>query len=241
MKDENFANRIIRYIKSLDFNLPLPNGIRIMNPYRESDLIMGISQDFYNKYYSDSTGRRLILGINPGRFGAGVTGIPFTDPKHLVEDCNLSYDGIITHEPSSVFIYEMINFYGGTESFYRDYFIGAVCPLGFVVNKNGREVNFNYYDSKELLSIMYPFIIDNLKSLIALGIDTKVCYCLGTGKNCNFLFNLNNQFHFFEEIIPLEHPRFIIQYKLKSKEIYIEKYVRLLKQNHNGTHFTKVL
>ena len=49
-------------------------------------------------------------------------------------------------ELSSVFMYEMINAYGGAELFYKRFYITAVSPLGFV--KNGR--NLNYYDDKIL-------------------------------------------------------------------------------------------
>jgi hypothetical protein len=44
---------------------------------------MKICSSFYQKYYADNKKRSLIIGINPGRFGAGVTGIPFTDPIRL--------------------------------------------------------------------------------------------------------------------------------------------------------------
>ena len=33
---------------------------------------------------------------------------------------------------------------------------------------------------------------------------------------------------FFKQIIPLPHPRFIMQYKLKKKEEYIDRYLREL-------------
>ena len=34
----------------------------------------------------------LILAINPGRLGAGVTNIAFTDPVHLERDCGIAND-----------------------------------------------------------------------------------------------------------------------------------------------------
>jgi hypothetical protein len=89
------------------------------------------------------------LGINPGRFGAGVTGIPFTDTKRLEEKCWLTIEGLTTYEPSSVFVYDVIEAYGGVEKFYSDYYISSVCPLGFVkFNEKGKEINYNYYDSR---------------------------------------------------------------------------------------------
>ena len=94
--------------------------------------------------------------------------------------------------------------------------------------KNGKEVNYNYYDSKELATAVRTFITDSIRKLIGLGIYTEECICLGTGKNEKFLNQLNNEFHFFGKITALEHPRFIMQYKSKSMNVYIDKYVSAL-------------
>ena len=126
-----FSDKVIKFLLELDFNGQLPEGISIMNPYRDSREVMQVVSQFYNKFYNDSASRNLILGINPGRFGAGVTGIPFTDSKRLAEKCGLHIPGLNTFETSSVFIYEMIDAFGGPEKFYGKFFISAVCPLGF--------------------------------------------------------------------------------------------------------------
>ncbi len=140
---------------------------------------MGIVDVFYHKYYNDNEPRSLILGINPGRFGAGLTGIPFTDPKRLISECQIPYDGKITHEPSSVFIYEMIHAFGGLKEFYKKFYISSTCPLGFTKeSKEGKEKNYNYYDSKELLASVKDFIIDNIRKQIALGVRTDTCFLL---------------------------------------------------------------
>jgi len=154
-----------------------------------------------------------------------LDGIPFTDPKRLMEKCGLPFNGAPAHEPSSVFIYEMIDAFGGADAFYGKFYIHSVCPLGFTKpGKNGREINYNYYDSRELTAAVYDFIIDNIKKQIALGLDTDLCFCFGTGKNEKFLRQLNEEKKFFKKIIALEHPRFIMQYKSKSKKIYLDKY-----------------
>jgi len=226
-----FAEKVIRFNKSLHYTgKPLPVGIKIMNPFREEQDTMRIVETFYNKYYNDHSERHIILGINPGRFGGGLTGIPFTDPKRLVNECNIRYSGKITHEPSSVFIYKMIGAYGGPERFYNDFFINSPCPLGFVSNRNGKEKNYNYYDSQELISAVKGFMIQSIKDLIGLGIKTDTCICLGTGKNEKFLNQLNNKFQFFGKIIALEHPRYIMQYKNRSMDVYLEKYIDAMNQ-----------
>ncbi len=224
-----FARKVIEFYRNLEFKGTLPEGVRIMNPFRENPLVNKLSAEFYTKFFSDHMERKLILGINPGRFGAGSTGIPFTDTKRLTENCGIPFTGFRTHEPSSAFIYEMIEAFGGVKEFYGQYFLSAICPLGFTKEgKNKKPVNFNYYDTSELERIAYPFILDTLKKQIGFGVDTSVCYCLGTGKNETFLRKLNKEHHFFDEIVALEHPRYIMQYKARFKEQYIDRYVRVL-------------
>ena len=224
---KSFADKIIAFNKNIGFNGVLPDKISIMNPFKESKEAMSISSAFYKKFYNDNNKRHLILGINPGRFGAGVTGVPFTDTKRLFNECGLEFPGKATHEPSATFIYEMIHAYGGVEKFYGDFYIQSIFPLGFTAtNEKGKEVNYNYYDSKELTEAVYDAIIENIRKQIKLGIGTDVCFCFGTGKNEKFLKKLNEEYQFFKKIIALEHPRFIMQYKFKTKDLYIEKYLK---------------
>src|SRR6185437_1462104 len=98
----------------LHFTGKLPKGISIMNPFKD-EVANSIATKFYKKFYNDTNRRYLILGINPGRFGGGITGVPFTDPKRLIEKCGIDYKCELKHEPSSVFIYEMIDAFGGVE------------------------------------------------------------------------------------------------------------------------------
>jgi hypothetical protein len=220
-----FADKVIAFNKQLDFPGGLPEGISIMSPFRDP-LVRKTSEAFYRKYYDDDHPRYLILGINPGRFGAGVTGIPFTDPKRLIEKCGLEFHGELKHEPSSVFVYEVIDAFGGATAFYRKFYINSVCPLGFLaVGPKGKEVNYNYYDSKDLTKAVYNFIVNNIQKQIAMGVETNVCFCFGKGKNETFLRKMNDERKFFGQIIALEHPRFVMQYKAKLKQVYIQKYL----------------
>lgn len=123
-----FGEKVLLFNSRLEFKETLPEGIRIMNPFRNNPEARYISKQFYLKYYNDTSERFIVLGINPGRFGAGTTGIPFTDTVRLKEKCGISYEGIKTYEPSSAFIYEMIENYGGVTEFYRKFFFSAVCP-----------------------------------------------------------------------------------------------------------------
>lgn len=222
---KTFAEKVIQVNKNLRFDGVLPGGIQVMNPFRDREAF-NVSSAFYNKYYSDFKKRFLILGINPGRFGAGLTGIPFTDPKRLIGDCGIPYSGKPTHEPSSVFIYEMIKAYGGTQQFYSQFYINSLSPLGFTASTPaGNVVNYNYYDSEALRIAVTPFIIKNITTQIKIGTYTDTCVCFGTGKNEQFLQKLNQQYGFFSNIVALEHPRYIMQYQSKNKQFYIDKYL----------------
>jgi hypothetical protein len=222
----SFAKRILTYYKDLKFEEPLPNGVSIMNPFQEHEFVRKISATFYEKYYNDNHKRHLILGINPGRLGAGSTGVPFTDTKRMKEFCKIEIGEIQTHEPSSVFIYEVIQAYGGPEKFYKKFYINSVFPLGFTIDQGGKkEVNYNYYDKKELQDIVFDFILWNIETQIELGCKTDKVFCLGTGKNFQFLKKLNDEKQFFDQVIPLDHPRYVMQYKSKTKEDYIIKYL----------------
>ncbi|MEE4196158.1 MAG: uracil-DNA glycosylase family protein [Bacteroidales bacterium] len=225
-----FAEKIIKFNANLELNESLPDNIRVMNPFKENKNALEISSIFYQKYYNDQQPRQLILGINPGRFGAGVTGIPFTDTKRLEENCGIKFHGITTHETSSVFVYNVIEQYGGAEKFYSRFYINSISPLGFVkTNAKGKEINFNYYDSKALQELVTPFMIESLQTQIAFGIDRSVVYSFGAGKNLKFLQEINTKYKFFKTIVPLEHPRYIMQYKQKHKNFYIHKYLEAFK------------
>jgi hypothetical protein len=167
----------------------------------------------------------VLIGINPGRFGGGVTGVPFTDPIRLEKICGIKNDYQKKQELSSVFIYDMIEAFGGAQKFYGQFYFSAVSPLGFV--KHGK--NLNYYDDKILLKQIEPFVIDCMNKQIAFGLVTDVCFCIGEGENLKYLRKLNDQHKWFDKIESVPHPRFIMQYKLKKKKDYIDIYLKKLK------------
>jgi hypothetical protein len=228
---KTFADKVISFNKNISFKGSLPDKVSIMNPFKENKEALRISSEFYRKFYNDSNKRHVIFGINPGRFGAGITGVPFTDTKRLWSECGIEFPGKPTHEPSATFVYEVINQYGGVRKFYGDFYIQSLCPLGFTItNRLGKEINYNYYDSQELTRCVYNFMVANIKKQISFGISTDIGFLFGTGKNATFFKKLNDEFQFFKRVIPLEHPRFIMQYKSKSKELYVKKYLEAFKQ-----------
>ena len=225
---DTFADHVIQFNRELEFNGSLPRGIRVMNPFRENPDILPVTEKFYRKFYDDRTPRKFILGINPGRFGAGATGIPFTDTKRLQDVCGIDIHMKPTHEPSSVFIYEMIQRYGGVDRFYSDFYINSISPLGFLRKSDkGNWINCNYYDYEKLFQSLKPFLVSTLKRQIGFGVETDVCYVLGK-KNARYIDRINQEENFFGRLVVLDHPRYIVQYKVKQKEQYIRDYLEKL-------------
>jgi len=219
------GQRIIAFNKGLQYTGKLPEGFAVLNPYLDNPETLQVMTSFYDKYYNDEVPRKFIIGINPSRHGAGVTGVPFTDTKHLENDCGIPMISARTHEVSSVFVYDMIAQYGGVAAFYKDYYINSPFPLAIVrKNAQGNWLNANYYDDPELFALTRAYMIETLKKHIALGLDTNEVYILGK-KNATFLEKLNKE----ASMVVLEHPRYIEQYKSKEKQLYIDKFITLLK------------
>ena len=143
------ADRLLEHVLSFSLKgVRLPKGIGVLDPFNgpHAEEVRRIVTIFHRKYYSDERPRTLMLGINPGRLGAGSTGLSFTDTKRCESDLGIPVHGLRTHEPSSDFFYRMVRAAGGAQAFYSTVYVHAICPLGFV--KDG--VNLNYYDDKVL-------------------------------------------------------------------------------------------
>lgn len=163
---------------------------------------------------------------------AGVTGVPFTDTKRLESVCGIKMLSAHTHEVSSVFLYDMINAYGGAEIFYKNFYINSPFPLAILrSSQKDQWLNANYYDDPDLLKAVKEFMIASLKKHISLGLDTSEVFILGK-KNADFIHILNTEAKLFEKLTVLEHPRFIQQYKSKEKQFYIDKYLQAFLKNN---------
>ena len=217
------ADQILTFYKSLKLEMPLPKGVDVLNPFRHDD-VFELCKKFYHEFYNDSNPRRLIMGINPGRLGGGTTGIPFTDPVKLEKFCSIPNPLPKKTELSADFIYTMIEAFGGVNSFYKRFHFSSVCPLGFTMDGK----NLNYYDLPKLEQAVRPFIISSIRKQLTFPIDTGTCFCLGEGENYKYLLKLNQEFSFFENIVPLPHPRFIMQYRRKKVHEYVNVYIQKL-------------
>lgn len=225
---KTFGEKVIEFNRNLHYSGKLPNGFQVINPFLDNPETMDVMEQFYHKYYSDPNQRKFIIGINPSRHGAGVTGVPFTDTKRLESVCGIKMNSARTHEVSSVFVYEMIEQFGGAKAFYEQFYINSPFPLAIIREaKQDRWLNANYYDHFILYETLKDYIIMTLKEHIKLGLDTSEVFVLGV-KNAQFIHKLNNETKLFGSIKVLEHPRYIQQYKFKEKQIYIDKYILTL-------------
>lgn len=215
-----WADKITSFLFGLQFPLELGKGVAVLDVHKDA-AVQEACTSFYRKFYNDNNERYLLIGINPGRFGGGITGIPFTDPVRLEKDCGIKNSWQKKQELSSVFMYEMMAAYGGVKSFYKDIYISAVSPLGFV--KDGK--NLNYYDDRSLKDKIRPFVVDCMEKQLGFGLNRDACFCIGEGENLKYLSGLNKEYQWFRNVEAVAHPRFIMQYKLKFKQDYIDKYI----------------
>lgn len=224
----SLAEKILDYNLRLRFNLPLPTGFAVLNPYHHLPETKAVMEQFYRKYYGDSASRRFIIGINPSRHGAGVTGVPFTDTKRLEAECGIPMHSAHTHEISSVFVYDLIAALGGPAAFYAQFYINSPFPLAIVKEgANGQLTNANYYDDPLLFQAVKPFMLDAMEAHFSLGLDRKEVVILGK-KNAGFLQRLNQEGKWYEKATVLDHPRYIQQYRSKYKERYLAQYASAL-------------
>ncbi len=226
------ADQLLQHVLSFSLKgVKLPADVRVLDPFNgpNADEVRRIVTAFHRKYYSDDRTRVLMLGINPGRLGAGSTGLSFTDTKRCESDLGIPVQGLRTHEPSSDFFYRMVRAAGGPEAFYSKVYVHAICPLGFVKEQpDCSAVNLNYYDDKVLEQAVTPFVENWLRTLVKCGLRTDVVFCIGTGKNAAYFNKLNERLGLFDRIIALEHPRYVMQYNAKQVDAYVDKYLNAL-------------
>ena len=223
MPVETFADRVIDFYRRLRPPRLGDIGVDCLFPYREPD-VRAVMETFYRKFFSDERPRVFIIGINPGRFGAGTTAVPFTDPVSL-ERIGIPNAFPKRRELSAEFIEQVVGRFGGPTKFYRDFFITAASPVGFT--RDG--LNYNYYDERRLQDAVTPFIIRKLREQLEFRARRDIAVVLGTGKNYAFLSRLNEAQKFFERLLVVDHPRFIMQYRRKRVDEYLDKYESTLR------------
>ncbi len=214
-----FADKATKYFLRLESPTDLPENINTINPYNIPE-VQRVVRKFFNKYFNDPENRMFVFGINPGRFGGGLTGIAFTDPVALREDCGINNNLGTRKELSSKFIYGLINEFGGVQKFFNRIYLTALYPLAII--KDGK--NYNYYDKPALYRALKKHIEQSIEEQLILGARKDIVISLGK-KNAKYLQEINNEHGFFNEIRVLDHPRYIMQYRLKQMNKYIIDYL----------------
>jgi len=219
-----FGNTIFKFYSNLNLPDDSPNRIEILHPFLNPETLL-INKAFYRKYFQDTNARTFLIGINPGRFGAGITGIPFTDPINLENILEIPSDFDKKHELSSKFIYSVIKGMNGPDVFYKNFYFTSISPVGFI----SKGKNINYYDTKELMTETWEsFFLKSLTIQIEAGANTDCAYSLGTGKNIKYLEYLNNKYKLFKKVVPLPHPRWVMQYRFKKRDEFVRLYTETL-------------
>ena len=220
MESRHFHESIEAFLTTLTFSGVLPEGIEILDPYAQIET-RRVIHEMVSTYYVDAPPRIGMWGINPGRFGAGITGLSFTDPWAVVHLLGIDTTLSGRRELSAEFISRVFEEYGGPSAFYRDVYLCALSPLGFV--KDGKNINF--YDDVALNRSIVPFVISSLRTQHKAGLLADRCIILGTGKLKTFSEREVRHAMGYKNIVYLEHPRFIMQYRRKHIQMYVDKYV----------------
>lgn len=203
---------------------PLPGGVEVRNSYHDP-AVQAILREFAQKFYTTEAPRVGIFGINPGRFGGGRTGVAFTDPVALRDNCGIGHAlPRQRRELSSEFVYKFIEALGGPGEFYRHFFLSSVYPLE--LTREGK--NYNYYDAPALIKALWPDMRRSLtEQAQQLHLRRDVAVSLGR-RNGEFLRKLNGELHLFDRIEILDHPRFLMQYRRKALADNVRHYVQVL-------------
>lgn len=220
------GQKIDAFNKSVKLTSLKEKGVEVMNPYLNPE-VLEINEVFYNRFFNDYGKRTFLIAINPGRFGAGVTGLPFTDPVVLENDLGIPNSFQKRKELSAVFIHEMIEALGGFDTFYSQFYITNVSPLGFV--KDGK--NLNYYDIPSLQKELDAFIVKHMNHQVKEWGRTEVAFTIGKGKNHKAVVDLNKKHKWFDRVVALPHPRWVMQYRLKSKDLILDEVVQTIQNN----------
>lgn len=223
----NWDKSLTTYFEGLEAPV-VPSQYEVMNPYKQEPT-MKVVKEFLLKYYADDKERTLLFGINPGRFGSGITGISFTDPIRLKNTLGIDHSFDMRPELSSQFIFEVVEAFG-VQAFFKSFFVSAVYPLGFL--HAGK--NINYYELENWREYMIPLIEKEIDTHMNWRVNKDYCICIGKGDNWKYLKELNAKNQWFGEVKVLPHPRWVLQYRRRYKEQYIAEYLDVLSQERNS-------
>ncbi len=164
-------NMLSFYNQIRNLNQLKQENVIVLNEFSKNDKVI---RKFYEKYIDCNIGniKVVMCGINPGRYGAGKTGIPFIDFNSLSE--LLPEVHRKDSEKSAEFFYSIIKNYGA-KKFYSNVYVTNICSVGFEKDKK----NYNYYQLPgSVKDIIYVNFLDKMKIInpnviIPLGKDVE--------------------------------------------------------------------
>ncbi len=186
--------------------------LREFLPYRP------IAEQFWQQYVPEPLPQTVIVGLNPGRLGAGLTGIPLLDFRSLA---NLLPDTQLPRnetEPSANFFHRVVQNIGA-EKFYREFYVSNVSAVGYVRDNK----NCNYPDLPDAAQrIIEQRFLDEMavlapKRIIALGREVEA--------TVQRLFSGGSV-----TISHLPHPSWIMTYRLREAQSWVRRYTQMLTQ-----------
>jgi hypothetical protein len=219
---DTFGARVLAFWEEADPPRLTAPDVDVLDPRANSEAREAMAA-YYLRFYPDANERVFMIGINPGRHGGGVTGIPFTDPHALRDHCRIKSSFDPRRELSSEFVYAFIERFGGMSQFARDFYLTAACPFG--LTRSNR--NLNYYDVPALRNELLPYIVETMDRQIAIGARRDLAIVIGSGTNKTILDSLNAKHQWFERLEVLDHPRYIMQYRRQQLDYYLERYVQV--------------
>lgn len=163
--------------------------------------------EFQKKYVQPNSPKIVMCGINPGRKGAGITGIPFIDTYSLSK----LIPGITNtkSEKSAKFFFSIIEEIG-INKFYRNVHVTNMSCLGFYKLDKGTNVNYNSLPT-EIQNVLIDKFVEEMGF-----INPDVIIPIGVIVECE-LHNIKNRLK-AEIGLRLHHPA----YCLVNRKTYIE-------------------
>ncbi|HZL11862.1 MAG TPA: uracil-DNA glycosylase family protein [Prolixibacteraceae bacterium] len=172
--------------------------------------------EFHKKYVQPNSPKIVMCGINPGRRGAGITGIPFIDTNSLSK--MLPDISNPKTEKSAKFFFSIIEEFG-INGFYRNVHVTNMSWFGFYELDKGTNINYNSLPT-EIQNDLIDKFVEEMDF-----INPNVIIPIGDIVNWELLYNLKVKNRLNAEIGPrLYHPA----YRLVDRKTYIETLTKYL-------------
>lgn len=213
-----FGARVMDFYQSLERFRWMTDEVALLSPVSDERRQRAMAA-FCDKFYGDNQSRVFWLGINPSRIRNTSSGVPYTDGYALETHCGIHNEFSQRRELTADFFYRFIESFGGAKNFYSRHYAGAAFPLSILK----KDKYCNYYD-KDLPCELVDSIPLQVQVQAEIG-NLGVLIIIGSGKNAEILTKLNEELSIFREVLVVEHPRYIMQYKSANIGFYIEKYI----------------